>query len=632
LISDASLDGSGGNDFNSVLPFRVAPAKARFAIASAAVYSTSRFLEVLMSRGRISLFALLALLIFAASSLAQRSTPADSWNGLVDDYVDQAVFMLNPTAATQAGVHKYDAELEDLSRAGIAKQIALLKRFETRTLALDPKNLHAADSADREMLLSALRGSLLSLEVIRGWEKDPDTYSSGAANSIYVIMSRKFASRDERLRSVVAREKKFPGYFAAARANLKNVPKIYTEIALEQLPDTIGFFEKDVPAAFADAVDDATNAAFAQSNAAAISTLREYQAWLKSDLLPRSNGDFRIGAEVFSKKLLYDDMVSTPLDRLLEIGIADLHKNQAEFQRIAKEVDPAKPATEVLAELQFMHPPPGELMQKFRDTFDGLIAFINAHHIITLPSDRRPALEETPPFQRATTTASMDTPGPFEKVATEAYFNVTLPGADDSPEEVAGLMAGFNVGTIVSTSIHEAFPGHFTQYLWEQRAPSKIRRVLSANTNVEGWAHYTEQMMLDEGYAQPGAGAKDLRESRLIRLGQLQDALLRDARFVAGIQMHRGKFTLEQSQEFFVKEGFQSPKIAEIETKRGTADPTYLYYTLGKLQIMKLREDLRRKQGAAFSLGKFHDAFMSQGYPPITIVRRALLGDNSPTL
>jgi uncharacterized protein (DUF885 family) len=156
--------------------------------------------------------------------------------------------------------------------------------------------------------------------------------------------------------------------------------------------------------------------------------------------------------------------------------------------------------------------------------------------------------------------------------------------------------------------------------------------VLAANTNVEGWAHYTEQMMLDEGFAQPGAGAKDRRESRLIRLGQLQDALLRDARFIAGIQMHRGKFTLEQSREFFVKEGFQSPRIADIETKRGTSDPTYLYYTLGKLQILKLREDLHEKQGAAFSLGKFHDDFMSQGFPPIAIVRKALLGDSSPTL
>jgi uncharacterized protein (DUF885 family) len=585
-----------------------------------------------MQRCKTLFIALLCAIPFAVTSFPQSSAPPDSWNALADDYIDQAVFALNPSAATAAGVHTYDAQLEDFSRAGIDKQLAILKKFEQRTLAFDPKSLSPMDSADREMLLGAIRGSLLSLETIRIWEKDPDSYSSSAANSVYVIMNRRFAPPDERLRSVVAREKQFPRHFADARANLKNVPRVYTEIALEQLPGTISFFEKDVPFAFADASDPATKAAFARSNAAAIATLREYERWLKTDLLQRSNGDFRIGADAFSKKLLYDEMVSTPLDRLLEIGLADLHKNQAEFNRVAHEIDPARPATAVLAQLQTMHPMPNQLMQTFRNTFDSLVAFIKGHQIITLPSDRRPTLQETPPFERATTTASMDTPGVFEKVATEAYFNVTLPGPNDSPQDVAGLMAGFNVGTIVSTSIHEAFPGHFTQYLWENRAPSKLRKVLSASTNVEGWAHYTEQMMLDEGYAQPGAGAKNLRESRLIHLGQLQDALLRDARFVVGIQMHRGAFTLEQARAFFVKEGYQSPKIAEIETKRGTADPTYLYYTLGKLQIMKLREDLRKKQGSAFSLGKFHDDFMSQGYPPIAIVRHALLDDDSPTL
>ena len=585
-----------------------------------------------MLRRRTLYIALLCAITFAGICHAQTSAPPDSWNALADDYIEQAVFALNPSAATAAGVHTYDAQLEDFSRAGIEKQIATLKKFEQRTEAFDPKSLSPLDSADRELLLGAIRGSLLSLETIRIWEKDPDIYSSGAANSVYVIINRRFAPPDERLRSVVAREKQFPRYFAAARANLKNVPRVYTEIALEQLPGTISFFEKDVPSAFTDVTDASVKADFAKSNAAAIAALRDYEKWLKTDLLPHSNGDFRIGAEVFSKKLLYDEMVSTPLDRLLEIGMADLHKNQAEFQRVAHEIDPARPATAVLVQLQTMHPAPNQLMHTFRGTFDSLIAFIKTHQIITLPSDRRPTLQETPPFERATTTASMDTPGAFEKVATEAYFNVTLPGPNDSPQDVAGLMAGFNIGTIVSTSIHEAFPGHFTQYLWENRAPTKLRKVLSASTNVEGWAHYTEQMMLDEGYAQPGAGAKNLRESRLIRLGQLQDALLRDSRFVAGIQMHRGTFTLEQARAFFVKEGYQSPKIAEIETKRGTADPTYLYYTLGKLQIMKLREDLRKKQGAAFSLGKFHDDFMSQGYPPIAVVRRALLGDDSPTL
>jgi uncharacterized protein (DUF885 family) len=584
-----------------------------------------------MLRVRVCRVAVVFLVCTLAGASFASPARGESWDSLADDFIDHH-FAFSPSVATSAGIHSHDSELEDYSAPAIAKQVAWYQQLEKRVLAFDPRTLSQTDAADRDILLNSIRAELLALEVIRVWQKNPDNYSSGAAGSIYVIMNRRFAPPDERLRSVVARERLFPRLFGDARANLRDVPRIFTEIALEQLPGTIGFFEKDVPAAFSDARDPAVKSAFAESNAAAVRLLREYQGWLQSDLLPRSAGDFRLGADTFSKKLAYEDLVTTPLDRLLEIGLADLHQNQSEFERVAQQIDPSKSPSDVLAELQSMHPAPSELMQRFRDTFDGLVSFIKQHHIVTLPGDRRPTLQETPPFERATTTASMDTPGPFEKVATEAFFNVTLPEPGASREEVAGLMAGFNLGTIVSTSVHEAFPGHFTQYLWEVRAPSKLRRVLSANTNVEGWAHYTEQMMLDEGYAQPGAGAKDLRESRFIRLGQLQDALLRNARFVVGIQMHRGKFTLDEAREFFVREGYQSPKIADIETKRGTTDATYLYYTLGKLEILKLREDLRRKQGAAFSLGKFHDDFLSQGYPPIAIVRRALLGDSSPAL
>ncbi len=193
-------------------------------------------------------------------------------------------------------------------------------------------------------------------------------------------------------------------------------------------------------------------------------------------------------------------------------------------------------------------------------------------------------------------------------------------------------MASFNVGTVVSTSVHEAYPGHYIQFLWVPEAPSKVRKLLGANTNSEGWAHYCEQMMLDAGYGQPGAGAKDAREAKLLRLGQLQDALLRDARFIIGIQMHTGKMTFDAGVAFFVKEGYQSHESALVETKRGTSDPTYLYYTLGKLQIMKLRADMKKKQGDAFTLQKFHDDFLRQGFPPIAMVRKAMLGDSSPTL
>ena len=349
-------------------------------------------------------------------------------------------------------------------------------------------------------------------------------------------------------------------------------------------------------------------------------------------MLARSNGDFRIGAEAFQKKLAYDEMVDLPLDKLLEIGWADLKKNQAHFNEIAKELEPAKDARAVVEELGENHPAPDHLLDAFRATFDGLVSFIRSHHIVTIPSDVRPIVEETPPFMRATTFASMDTPGPFEKHATEAYFNVTLPDPSMKPEEVEGFMHSFNIGTVISTAVHEAYPGHYIQFLWLPQAPSKVRKLLGANTDIEGWAHYTEQMMLDEGYGQSGVGAKDEREAKFLRLGQLQDALLRNARFIVGIEMHTGKMSFDEAVAFFQKEGYQSKETAMVETKRGTSDPTYLYYTLGKLEIMKLREDVKKKQGAAFSLEKFHDDFLREGFPPIKIVREAMLGDDSPAL
>ena len=423
-----------------------------------------------------------------------------------------------------------------------------------------------------------------------------------------------------------------PQVLLEARKNLKNPPHIYTEIALEQLDGDISFFQTDVPSAFTDATDSDTKAAFSKSNAAVIEALKSYEAWLKSDLLPRSNGDFKFGADTFAKKLAYDEMVDIPLDRLLEIAYADLHKNQAEFARIAKEVDPAKTPQEVLAELATIHPAPDKLLTSFSDTFASLIDFIDSHHIITIPSKVEPTLEETPPFMRATTSASMDPPGPFETHSTKAYFNVTLPEKNWTPEHIAEHMAEFNLGTVISTSVHEAYPGHYVQFLWMPQFPSTIRKLLGANTNIEGWAHYTEQMMLDQGYGQPGAGAKDEREAKLIRLGQIQDALLRDARFVNSIKLHTGQFTFDQAVDFFVKEGYQSHSVGLMETKRGTADATYLYYTLGKLEIMKLRTDMMKKQGTAFNLETFHNDFMRQGFAPIKIVRKAMLHDDSPVL
>jgi uncharacterized protein (DUF885 family) len=583
------------------------------------------------------IFALVVLGVCMSSAImayGAKETWQQQFQKVSDEYLDQVYLRYQPTQGTQAGYHQYDTQLEDYSRKSVDAEIAALKSYEKGIEAIRP-GTGAADfvpRSDREIVLSTIHSRLLTLETIRPWEKNADNYSSACANGAFTLMERKFAPPDERLRSLIAREKQMPALLATARVNLKNPPRVYTEIAIEQLPDIVSFFEHDVPVAFADAQDAALKAEFAQTNAAVIASLKDYLNWLKTDLLARSNGDFRIGADAFAKKLQYDEMVDLPLDKLLEIGWADMHKNQAHFIEIAKELEPDKDTRAVLEELGANHPAPDHLMDAFRATFDGLVSFIRTHRIVTIPSDVRPIVEETPPFMRATTTASMDTPGPFETHATEAYFNVTLPDSSMTPAEVEGYMHGFNVGTVISTAVHEAYPGHYIQFLWLPQAPSRVRKLLGANTDVEGWAHYCEQMMLDEGYGQPGAGARDAREAKFLRLGQLQDALLRNARLVVGIEMHTGKISFDEAVAFFQKEGYQSKEAALVETKRGTSDPTYLYYTLGKLEIMKLREDLRKKQGAAFSLEKFHDEFLKQGFPPIKIVREALLGDDSPAL
>ncbi len=572
-----------------------------------------------------------ALLLFSlpASAFAAAAAPDQgvAFRALVDRFFTAAL-PFQPTEATTLGIHTYDGKLEDWSEGTRDTEARGLHYFMSKFDALSPEGLDPSTQGDLTMMRNYLRSQLLSLETIRMWQKNPDLYSSGITGSAFSLMEREFAPPDDRLRSLVAREQQMPKLLDEARRNLQNPPEVYTEIALEQLPGDVAFFQSDVPQAFSGATDPTLKAEFAKSNAAVIAALQSYEQWMKTDLLPRSHGDFRFGADTFEKKLQYDEMVTTPLPQLLAIATADLHKNQAEFARVARLVDPGKDPKQVLAELAAIHVAPDQLLGTFRDQFAGLIAFIRAKNIITIPSDVEPVVEETPPFERATTQASMDPPGPFETHSKTAYFNVTLPEKSWTAEHIAEHMAAFNLGTVTSTSVHEAYPGHYVQYLWVNTAGlSKVRQIVTANTNVEGWAHYCEQMMLDEGY-----GPKDEREANLVRLGQLQDALLRDARFVVAVQMHTGAMTLDQATQFFVDQGYQSRSVGAVEVKRGTADALYLYYTLGKLEILKLRADYQQKQGKSFTLQQFHDAFMRQGGAPIPIVRQALLGDNSPAL
>ena len=525
-------------------------------------------------------------------------------------------FHYAPTQGTSAGFHQYDNQLEDYSRKAVDAQIRDARRLEAVFAKLPP-------SDDRDLVLGRLRSDLLSLQNIRMWEKNPDTYSSGVTGSVFSIMSRKFAPEPDRLKSVIAREKQIPAALAEGRTNLKNPPRIYTEVALEQIPGIIRFFQKDVPAAFPNVHDPTLLEEFHKTNGSVIDALGKYETFLKTELLPRSKGDFRIGADNYRKKLAYEEMVDTPLPELLKIGYANLRENQRAMKEAAARIDAKRDPSAILSDLMKDHPSPAELISSVTNTLQGLRDFIEQHHIVGIPSQVLPIVEETPPFERALTTASMDTPGPYEKVATEAFFNVTPPEPDWPKEQIEEHMQSFSRAELDNLTIHEAYPGHYVQFLWVPQAPSMAKKLLGAGTNVEGWAHYCEQMMLDEGY---GNGDPKLK------LAQIADALLRNARYIVGIEMHTGKMTFDQGVDFFVKEGHTTRELALVETKRGTSDPTYLMYTLGKLEILKLREDYRKKKGSAFRLEEFHNEFLKQGFPPIRIVRRNLMGSEGSAL
>ena len=568
-------------------------------------------------------FVVLALWVGACTSSPPQPQPSDvasantAFHEVSRAYLED-LYQRQPTWATYLGIHKYNERLDDYSRQAVADAVASARQFRTRVAATDAASLSADAQLDREQLLRSIDSRLLSLEVLRPWAVDPDSYSSGLTRTAYIMIKRNFAPPDVRLRQLIAREKAMPAALAHAKTNLQNPPRVYTEIAIEQMDGNRRFFETAVVSAFPSVTDRMLLAEFKLANDAVIAAMAEYKTWLQTDLLKRSNGTFAIGTEAYRKKLSADEMIDLPLEELLQIAERDLRRNQTAFAEAARRIDPARTAPEVLKTLEADHPAPEKLLSTTEAELDALGRFMTEKHIVTIPNAAPARVEETPPFLRATTSASMDIPGPFETVATEAFYNMTLPDPGASAAEKNEFMSQWYYPLISNVSVHEVWPGHYLQFLYAREFQSDIRKVLGAASNSEGWAHYCEQMVIDEGFH-----ADDPR----YRLAQLQDALLRDVRFIVGIRMHTAGMTVAEAEELFVREGYQPRPVARSESKRGTSDPTYGYYTMGKLMILKLREDYRRMKGERFSLQEFHDGFIKLGPLPLPLVRKAMLGE-----
>jgi uncharacterized protein (DUF885 family) len=554
----------------------------------------------------------------ALSADHARVQAAVAFQRAVNQFIE-AELELYPERATALGDHRFDARVDDHSAAGNARIVSHAERWAKVFRAFDANSLSPNSEADREWLLANIDGELLWAERVRSYERDPGMYLPTAA--VYELVERDFAPARVRLRSVTAREKAALANLRVARANLKvgRVPQVAIDIVLEQMPATLAFFKSTLPNAFDKVADGPDKKNFDEANAQVIAAIGGYAQWLRTALRPRARGSYAIGADAYHRMLADEDMVDIPLDRLEQIGEREMRGLQQQFAATARLVDPNRSPVEVATALGREHPKANQVISSVRAGLTSIRVYVVSHHLATIPSDVQPIVAETPPFMRATTFASMDSPGPFER-NTEAYFYVTLPDPAWPEGKQEQLLAFYSPPTISDTSVHEVYPGHYVQFLNNRLNHDKVREIYDSGADVEGWALYCEQMMLDEGLH---------NKNPRFRLAQLQMALLRACRYLVSIRMHTRGMTVVQATVFFQNNGYQNRHNAEVEALRGIDDPGYLRYQLGKLMILKLREELRRKEGAAFSLGKFHDAFLSEGAIPVPLIRRAMLGESS---
>jgi hypothetical protein len=569
--------------------------------------------------------ALAAACTFAAGLFNTHAVPAAtvSFGSFVKSYYD-GEYAAHPVTATSAGIHDYDSRVDDMSAGGQARNSARLHQALATLEAMDAHRLSPRDRDDREVLMGRIKGILLDDDTIQYWRSDPGRYSRVATSAVFELVHRDFAPLAERLRSAIAREREIPALLAAGKANIEHPPRAFVEIAIRNIAGSINFYRDAAPNAFAAVEDPELKRDFATSNAAVIAAFEDYKVFLEGQL-SKADGNFALKSDLFVQRLTDNEMVALPVRKLRDIALRQLHRDQAALKVAAHEVDASKSVAAVVEQVRGYHPSAEELLPTAQADLAGLRSFVSEHHIVSIPSDLLPRVEATPEFARATISAAMDSPGPFERKATEAFYYVTPPDAGMAADKLEDYLQVYYFAGLQLISAHEVWPGHFMQYLTRRSHPewSLARQLAHAQSTTEGWAHYTEQMMIDEGLGQGDP---------TMRVAQLEEALLRDCRFVGSIELHTGGKSVEDVAQLFMRECGTPQPEARREAYRGTGDPGYLNYTVGKLEILKLRDDYKKKMGAKFSLTEFHNRFLAAGLVPVKIIRREMMGMDGPLL
>ena len=574
--------------------------------------------------------SLVALCLTSGTSFTAQTAYAE-YEAVAEEYI-KSYLAARPLQGTALGLHEYDGKITDYSRLALDAELSRLRRFDDRLAKFDPSKLSPRQSIDLRILQAAVKKELFQMQDMSIFERNPMVYARAADLNIYV--QRNFAPLEDRVRSLAAIESQLPNILIAARTNLNDVlPKPYVQLAIQIARGASDFLKKSLPAAITGFKDEQIRVAFQDANRRAANALSDYAGWLEREKLPKASLDFALGEEKFRRGLAQTELVDLPPQKILEIGMEQLKAEQAAFADAAKKIDPNKSPIEVFKQIQSEHPTPENLIPDVAKDLDKIRKYVSSHHLVTIPSDVRAKVKETPQYRRAVSFASMDTPGPFEKRATEAYYYVTPTESDWPDKQKEEWLTAFNYYASDIVSIHEVYPGHYVQFLRLNASPaSKVEKIFGSYAFIEGWAHYCEKMMIDEGYGSPTDATPsedEVKRAAKYRMAQADEALLRLCRLCASIKMHTQNMSVDEATKFFQDNCYYEEKPARQEAMRGTFDPGYLNYTLGKLQILKLRDDYKAQQGDEFSLQKFHNELLNHGMPPIRLLRELMLKDKS---
>ena len=541
------------------------------------------------------------------------SVVAGGWDHGVRSFLD-GYFELHPTFASGAGRHEYDGRLPDWSPEGFEREIAWLRAERARAAEFDPATLDERRAFERELLSVIVDSDLFWLEDAEWHRRNPLFYAGAIDPNLY--LARDYAPLARRMRAFVDYARAVPRAAGQMRAQLLTpMPRTHAELGEMTFAGLAGYLESDVPAVFATVADPDLQAEFQEANAAAARALRELGAWFHEQIPPPGTdaGEFRLGAERFARMLRETERVDMPLAELEAAGRRELERNLAALREALAAYAPGLPVADGLARMHARKPAEGPV-EAARRQLAGLRRFVEERGLVSIPGEEEARIAEAPPYQRWNS-AYIDIPGPYDRHLPSVYY-IAPPDPSWSPAEQEQYIP--NEADLLFVTIHEVWPGHFLQFLHSNRAESELGRLFVTYGFAEGWAHYSEEMMWEAGF---GGG------DPFLRLGQLQNALLRNVRYLVALGLHAGTMTLEEAERMFREQGLQDPASARQQAARGAFDPGYLNYTLGKLLVRKLRDDWTAPRGGREAWREFHDRFLSYGGPPVPLVRKAMLGE-----